>query len=322
MSAANNLIYCRDPEYMAVFGLKGKPLNIYGVENKRILENAEMNELTLIIFGSNNPKDWNIDNIKTKCLIITSDADIDGEHIRSILINNIWRINPDIIKRGYVYICLTPKYRAIIDKKNVFFQDDDELAEYRYKMVKKDIKVTNVNLKYLLKIQNDFLKDCNMIINKYSIHKDVFDTILMYPDSFNELSEAFTFNEKMERFQGFYDNYWHDFPFKDVEKDVESLIEIYNIPRSFECSIKNKEAEYSSAFTLLNFINDEYKIKLFYLKGLGENSPEEFKEFMNPETERLIQVKCDSEEEIENVLSVFFGNKTNPRKEFVLRELS
>ena len=87
------------------------------------------------------------------------------EHIRSILINNIWRINPDIIKRGYVYICLTPKYRAIIDKKNVFFQDDDELAEYRYKMVKKDIKVTNVNLKYLLKIQNDFLKDCNMIIN-------------------------------------------------------------------------------------------------------------------------------------------------------------
>ena len=78
MSAANNLIYCRDPEYMAVFGLKGKPLNIYGVENKKILENAEMNELTLIIFGSNNPKDWNIDNIKTKCLIITSDADIDG----------------------------------------------------------------------------------------------------------------------------------------------------------------------------------------------------------------------------------------------------
>ena len=43
---------------------------------------------------------------------------------------------------------------------------------------------------------------------------------------------------------------------------------------------------------------------------------------MNPETERLIQVKCDSEEEIENVLSIFFGNKTNPRKEFVLRELS
>lgn len=77
-SAANNVIYCRDPEYMAVFGTKGKPKNIYGVEPRKILDNAEMNEEALILFKTTDPKKWNIENISTHNIIIMSDADVDG----------------------------------------------------------------------------------------------------------------------------------------------------------------------------------------------------------------------------------------------------
>lgn len=322
-SAANNLIYCRDPEYMAVFGLKGKPKNLYGAETKKIHENDEMNEFELVLFGTNDPKVVsNIENILTYNVIITSDADVDGEHIRCLVINNSWRINPDIVRKGYLYICLTPKYRAVINKKNVFFQDDEELAEYRYNMVKKDIKVKGYNLKKILEFQSDFLKDCKTIINEYSIHEDVFDTILMQLDSFRDLSEIFELNKKTGRLSGFYENHWHDFNFKEVAEVIENLINCYDIPRCISCSINGEEYEDMSVFTILKYINDNYKLKLSYLKGLGENSPEEFKEFMNPETERLIQIKCDSEEELEATLAVFFGNKTEPRKRFVLDNLS
>ena len=304
-SAANNVIYCRDPEYMAVFGLKGKPLNCYGLDIKTILKNPEMNELTLILFETNDFKKFDINNITTHNIIIASDSDTDGLHIRSLMINNLWKICPDIIKRGYVYICLTPKYRAVIDKKNVFFQDDKELSDYRYNMVKNDIKIysNEIKLKDIIDNMEEFKKDCKEIISKYSINEDFFNELLIGNE---EVLEELDYNEKIKRYQGFYEGMWHDFN-DSLLSSIDILIENWDIPRSFECKINTATWSHMTVWNLIKFINKNYKLTLFYLKGLGENnaSDDEFGLFMNPETERLIQIKCSSKEELEKSLNNF-----------------
>lgn len=78
-SAMNNLVYCRDPRIMAVYGLKGKPLNIYKAEAKKIHKNDELNELCLILFGTNDLNKISIENLLFYNIIIASDADVDGK---------------------------------------------------------------------------------------------------------------------------------------------------------------------------------------------------------------------------------------------------
>lgn len=244
------------------------------------------------------------------------------KHIRSLLINDIWRICPDVILNGYVYICLTPKYRTVINNKNVFFQDDQELCDYRYSIINKDIKITsNLKLKKILEIEDDFMNLSKEIITKYSIHEDIFDTALALEKSIccDYLSDVLDYNNKTHIFKGFYENQWHYFNIDDLYDDINEILSQFDIKNAnIECNIGDD----FTIYTLLKYIRNKYKLKLHYLKGLGENSPEEFESFMNPETERLIQIKCDSKEELEERLLVFFGNKPELRKHFILDALS
>ena len=329
-SAANLVVTCRDPEYMAVLSTKGKPLNIFGCDNKRIIQNEEQSELCLSLFGTNNINKFDINNILTKNIMIMSDADIDGYHIRGLHFSNLWRLCPDIIKKGYVYIVLTPKYRTVINGKNVFFNDDKELCDYRYNMVKKDIKLINspYKLKYLLNIEDDFMNECKRIISEFNIHEDIFDTVLAYIDdtvgkeSFEILKEYLDYHYEEEVgdiFSGLYnDETWHYFNYDDLLTEIEIMCDNFNIRHPLlTLSIKDSEEE-MTVYELFKYIRKNYKLKLFYQKGLGELDPDELKPFMRPESEIILQMKCENEEEMNDMLYKLFGPKPELRKQFIL----
>lgn len=320
-SAANNLIMCRDPEFQGVFSLRGKPLNIYGKSVAEILKNKEMNELTLILYQTNDFKKFNIDNITTKHIIIASDADIDGLHIRGIMINNLWRIDPEILIRGYVYIFLSPKYRAVINNKNVFFNDDAELCDYRFNQIKKSIKVKN--LKKILSIEDDFMVECNKIINRFNLHVDIFNQILSSLDEdydwWEDMGSEFDYDDKTDRYSGLHDDSWQDFCVTDVDDAFKELREKFShVPFNIEATIEDEDYDLN-LYEFFDFIKDNFKLRLYYLKGLGECSEDVFQEFMSMENRRLLQVKGNSIEEIEDTLNKFFNpNTPNARKQFII----
>jgi topoisomerase IV subunit B len=129
-SAAGSITSCRNPDLQAVFTLKGKPLNVWDLNRTVVYKNDEIFNLmrTLNVEES-------VQSLRYGKVIIATDADVDGLHIRNLLITCFLRFFPDIIIRGFVYILETPLFR-VRDKKTTIYcyseaERDNALAKLR-----------------------------------------------------------------------------------------------------------------------------------------------------------------------------------------------
>lgn len=106
-SAAGSITKIRDVKTQAVFSLRGKPLNTYGLTKKVVYENDEFNALQMAL----NIED-SIDDLRYNKVIIATDADVDGMHIRLLMITFFLQFFPDLIRRGHVHVLQTPLFRV------------------------------------------------------------------------------------------------------------------------------------------------------------------------------------------------------------------
>ena len=111
-SASGSITQCRDANTQAVFSLRGKPLNCFGLTKKVVYENEEFNLLQAAL----NIEDG-LDGLRYNKVIVATDADVDGMHIRLLMITFFLQFFPDLIKKGHVYILQTPLFRVRNKKK-------------------------------------------------------------------------------------------------------------------------------------------------------------------------------------------------------------
>ena len=114
-SASGSITKSRDVNTQAVFSLRGKPLNTYGMTKKIVYENEEFNLLQAAL----NIED-SLENLRYNNVVIATDADVDGMHIRLLLITFFLQFFPELIKEGHLYILQTPLFR-VRDKKQTFY---------------------------------------------------------------------------------------------------------------------------------------------------------------------------------------------------------
>lgn len=114
-SASGSITKSRDVNTQAVFSLKGKPLNSYGLSKKIVYENEEFNLLQAALNIEDSLEDLRYNNI-----VIATDADVDGMHIRLLIITFFLQFFPELIKEGHLYILQTPLFR-VRDKKQTFY---------------------------------------------------------------------------------------------------------------------------------------------------------------------------------------------------------
>ena len=114
-SASGSITKSRDVNTQAVFSLRGKPLNTYGMTKKIVYENEEFNLLQAALNIEDSMEDLRYNNI-----VIATDADVDGMHIRLLLITFFLQFFPELIKEGHLYILQTPLFR-VRDKKQTFY---------------------------------------------------------------------------------------------------------------------------------------------------------------------------------------------------------
>ena len=131
-SAGGTAKQARNRSFQAILPLRGKPLN---AEKKRIDQVLANEEIRTIIsaLGSGIGEDFNVDNLNYHKVIILSDADQDGAHIRAILLTFFFRYMKDLIKEGHVYIGLPPLYRIAKKDKAEYVYDDAELEKIKPK---------------------------------------------------------------------------------------------------------------------------------------------------------------------------------------------
>ena len=120
-SASGSITKIRNVETQAVFSLRGKPLNTYGLTQKVVYENEEFNLLQAAL----NIEDG-IEGLRYNKVIIATDADVDGMHIRLLMITFLLQFFPDLIKKGHVYILQTPLFRVRNKKETYYCYSDEE----------------------------------------------------------------------------------------------------------------------------------------------------------------------------------------------------
>ena len=120
-SASGSITKSRDVETQAVFSLRGKPLNCYGLTKKVVYENEEFNLLQHAL----NIEDG-LDGLRYNKVIVATDADVDGMHIRLLLMTFFLQFFPDLVKSGHVFILETPLFRVRNKKETIYCYSEEE----------------------------------------------------------------------------------------------------------------------------------------------------------------------------------------------------
>ena len=135
-SASGSITKSRDVNTQAVFSLRGKPLNCFGKDKKLVYQNEEFNLLQNAL-----NIDEDLENLRYNNVVIATDADVDGMHIRMLLLTFFLQFFPDLVKSGHVYILQTPLFRVRNKQKTFYCYSEEEKASAT-EILKNNVEIT------------------------------------------------------------------------------------------------------------------------------------------------------------------------------------
>ncbi|MDG7055964.1 MAG: DNA topoisomerase (ATP-hydrolyzing) subunit B [Wolbachia endosymbiont of Meromenopon meropis] len=334
----------RNRKTQAVLALRGKILNVERVSLDRIFSSAEIGSLITAIGTGIGNEHFNIEKARYHKIIIMTDADVDGSHIRTLILTFFFRYMREIIEKGYLYIAQPPLYKVTKNAKDIYIKNDETFREYiinsaikRLTLIgtKKDLhfvlnkcfSISNISKNYGREIPQNLLESLLILTKKNALSS--VDEILNY---LNLIYTEYTWEVEIKSneihifrlFQGVVDKYiftlnlLQNKEIQNILSYLDDIIEIFN-GASF---LKSQEAEtrIKSPSVLAKMIMDYGKkgLTLQRFKGLGEmNADQLWKTTLNPETRTLLRVKIEDCEKADSIFSVLMGNVVEPRRDFI-----
>ena len=351
-SAGGSAKQGRNRQNQAILPLKGKILNVEKARIDKVLGSDEI--VTLITaLGCGIKEEFSLEKLRYHSIIVMTDADVDGSHIRTLLLTFFYRQMPELVEAGHIFIAQPPLYKVSKGKKDVYLKDDSGLNEYLLERISENYSLNLTKTKAMKPAEfSDLLKT----------YKN-FEELTLIPD----LNISFDFLMTLIKAR--------PFPKKSSEKEVKNWVKAFNkISKTSNLSVDEKikniictRTEYGNSLVdlipLSFFKSKNYKVVLSYqdkskqvkpgisvikkndsfeviddlfitlrstmedvrkslniqrYKGLGEMNPEQLWETtMNPVGRRLVQVKIDDADEASDLFEQLMGDNVENRREFI-----
>ncbi|OQX87936.1 MAG: DNA topoisomerase (ATP-hydrolyzing) subunit B [Candidatus Omnitrophica bacterium 4484_70.2] len=346
-SAGGSAKQARDRTFQAILPIKGKILNVEKARLDKILSNEEV-RIIISALGTGIGEEFDITKLRYHKIVIMSDADVDGSHIRTLLLTLFYRQIPELIENGYIYIAQPPLYR--IGRKNMeeYVHTEKEMNEIILKLGIKILKlfkiegkrVESISQSNFEKLLNDLIKferlsvalerkgiaikDYLQVINekeqKYPLYKITVDgkNIFVFDEdelaSYGELEEL----NIVEIFESY--------SIKEIgialqklglslkdyfTQEDKFLLKNEEVKGEFRCKGLKEVLEKTRREATRGMVIQRYK-------GLGEMNPSQLWEStMDPKKRSFIRVTLEDAVEADRIFTILMGEKAQPRREFI-----
>ncbi len=353
-SAGGSAKQGRDRAHQAILPLRGKILNVERARFDRMLSSAEIGTIVTALGTGIGRDDFNADKCRYHKIIFMTDADVDGAHIRTLLMTFFFRQMPELIERGYVYIAQPPLYRAKRGNSETYLKDDAALEEYLISsgtegavlQMSDGTQIAGADLVQRVE-QARIARNLILSMSRHVPYRIIAQMAIMgmfggntaYDDEFAKRLDMMepeyergwkcAMNDKNEfiftrTLRGVTETYTVDETLmncteaRQLDKMAHELKEFYAKPAVLH--VKDEEFAIHGPVSLAEAVFKIGKkgVAINRYKGLGEMNPEQLWETtLDPNNRRLLQVKITHQDEAEQVFSTLMGDVVEPRRDFI-----
>ncbi|MGM0568253.1 MAG: toprim domain-containing protein, partial [Elusimicrobiota bacterium] len=358
-SAGGSAKMGRDRNFQAILPLKGKILNVEKSRLDKILRNDEIRAI-ITALGCGVGEEFNIEKLRYYKTIIMTDSDVDGAHIRTLLLTFFYRQMTEMLQQGYIYIAQPPLYRVKLGpKKGKYIQKEEQLAEFLIKRGIKNAEIIKNGSGRPHKISDT--SDIRKILKLIERQKTLINRIKrkgFFPEDIKKLDPEnlplYKVIDKKGRENILYSeeemkNLKQDF-FSDIQEEVvteddglkiidlwelkpiiQTIIELKKMDIDFDDSPYRVQwgdsniVETENIYGVLEAVKNKgsYGISMQRYKGLGEMNPEQLWETtMAPQGRQLLKVRMEDAVEADKTFTTLMGDKVAPRRNFIQNHAS
>ncbi|MBO5997886.1 MAG: DNA gyrase subunit B, partial [Alphaproteobacteria bacterium] len=351
-SAGGSAKQGRNRVTQAILPLRGKILNVERARFDRMLSSAEVGTMVTAFGTGIGRDDFNADKCRYHKIIIMTDADVDGAHIRTLLLTFFFRQMPELIERGYIYIAQPPLYRAKRGNSEIYLKDDKEMEEYLINVGTSDATLVMGDGQQIagadLIAKAEQARIVRQLVDNMAKHVPI--RLLEQMAIAGLFHEGTTlgsdFAGRLDSIEPEYERGWHvesdngKFVFK---RTLRGVTETFNVDSALlGCGearmldeMRDALKEYEKPAILrtkdgdiviqgpIALINTIYKIgkkgiAINRYKGLGEMNPEQLWETtLDPNSRHLLQVKVTRQDDAEEAFATLMGDVVEPRRDFI-----